>query len=70
MKCEDCSSYYSCQYMKHRFGTKECQEHRVQIIIVHTLELMKREEILKCTKTIWNTKQPVGYKYTTKKIYG
>lgn len=69
MGCESCSCYYSCQYMQRRFGTKECHEHRVPVIIVHTLELMKREETLKCTKTIWNTEQPMGYKYFTRKIY-
>lgn len=53
MKCESCSYYYSCQYMQQRFDTKECQEHRVQTIVVYTLELMNREEILKCTKTIY-----------------
>lgn len=70
MKCEGCSCYYSCQYMQHRFVAKECEEHDIQVSILHSLELREREELLQVTKTIWNTKQPAGYKYTTKKIYG
>lgn len=53
MECKDCSNYYSCQYMQHRFNVKEYQEHGVQVAILHSLELADREEILREGNNIW-----------------
>lgn len=50
MDCENCKCYYSCQYMQHRFGVKECKEHDLQVLMVHDLELKVREEMLRGKK--------------------
>lgn len=53
MECKDCQNYYSCQYMQHRFSIKECQEHDIQVLMLHSLELIERKELLQVTKTIY-----------------
>ena len=53
MECKDCQNYYSCQYMQHRFAVKECEEHDMQVTILHSLELADRQEILREGNNIW-----------------
>lgn len=48
---EDCSCYYSCRYLKHRFNVKECAiGKKIFIDRRHKEELQDREKILKGVK--------------------
>ena len=57
MKCEGetCKNYWSCSYLKMRFGThdKKCGYDKEIVDILHDIELHAREEMLMKEKTIW-----------------
>ena len=50
MECkgEKCDKYYSCAYLYHRFGVKECDiGHQIIVNSKHLEELQDREELLR-----------------------
>lgn len=48
MDCENCKCYYSCQYMQHRFGVKECDSNKLILVDIRYIkELRARDEMLK-----------------------